>query len=393
MSAPRTVRATLAYSGVILRQLVRDRTALVFLVVLPIAIIVIIGSVFGGNEALRVGVTVLDDDPLTAPFVEALEEAEGFTVVRYDTEDDLRGAVRREAVGHGVLIGDGFADDLRAGGTAEVAHVVNPTDGDWFAVRTTVQGALDRVAIRTSAAAVVSSLTGGSFDAELAAVEERAGQAAAIEVVDVGDERVAELSAFALVAPQQLVLFVFVNSLGSAVALVVARRSGVLRRAFATRTRLGLLVFGVLLAWFLIALLQSLLIIVVGAVAFDVSWGEPLGATAVVLVYGAVGAGAGLLLGAVGRDEDRVSAIGPATGMVLGALGGCMVPLEVFPPAMLAVARLTPHYWAVTAWQQLVLDGDGIGAITGQLAVLGAFAVALLGAATLVLRRDLSHGT
>jgi ABC-2 type transport system permease protein len=386
-----TVRASLAYSAVILRQLVRDRAALFFLVVLPIAIIVIIGTVFGGVQTLQVGVVRVDDGDLAGRVVDELHAADGMRVTEYATEVELRKAVRREAVSEGIVIPAGFGADLRSNGTARLVHVVNPTDGDWFAIRTTVQGAVDRVAVRVGAAQVVARLTGTTADEALALVDTIASTSGpTTTTIDIGDDRVAELSRFALIAPQQLVLFVFVNSLGSAVALMTARRSGVLRRAFATRTPLAVLLVGLLLGWFSVALLESILIIAVGVVVFGVTWGDPLAAAALVVTFAAVGGGAGLLLGVLARNEDRVSAVAPMLGMTLGALGGCMVPLEIFSGPMLWVARLTPHYWAVSAWQRLVFDGEGIGAIAGSLGVLLGLAVVLITGATVALRRELT---
>lgn len=389
----RHARASFAYTSAVLRQLVRDRAALFFLIVLPIAIIVIIGTVFGGVESLRVGVVRADDGALSGRIVEQLDRADGVQVVDYGTEDELRGAVRRKAISHGVVLAAGTDAGLRSSETVTVVHVVDPTDGDWFAIRTTVQGLIDQVGTSVGAARVVTEVTGTSFDEALEIVDSLAPRTdPSATITDVGEDRVTELSRFALIAPQQLVLFVFVNAMASSVALVLARRSGVLRRAFATRTPLAVLLVGVLIAWFAIALLESVLIIAVGAVVFGVGWGDPVAASLLVVAFAAVGAGSGLLLGALGRDEDRVSAMAPMFGMVLGALGGCMVPLEVFSGPMLSVARLTPHYWAVTAWQSLVFDGAGVEAIAGSLAVLAAVAVVLIAGAVLALRRELTGG-
>jgi ABC-2 type transport system permease protein len=150
-----------------------------------------------------------------------------------------------------------------------------------------------------------------------------------------------------------------------------------------------MLTAGVAAGWFALAVLQSLIIVVVGALVFGVDWGDPLAATALVAVYAAVGAGVGLLTGAVGRDADRVGAIAPVIGIVLGALGGCMIPLEIFPPTMRAIAHAVPQYWAVTAWQRLIFDGAGIAGIAAPIAVLALFAIVFLGLAGLVLWRDL----
>ncbi len=98
------------------------------------------------------------------------------------------------------------------------------------------------------------------------------------------------------------------------------------------------------------------------------------------------------MVGSIGGNEDRVSAISPPVGIVLGALGGCMVPLEVFPDSMLSVAKVVPHYWAMTAWQRLVFDGDGLEAIAGPLLVLIGFASVFMVTASRALHRSFIRG-
>jgi linearmycin/streptolysin S transport system permease protein len=138
--------------------------------------------------------------------------------------------------------------------------------------------------------------------------------------------------------------------------------------------------------------LQSLIIVGVGALVFGVDWGDPVAAIVLIVVYALVGSGAGLLVGAIGRSEDRVSAIAPVTGIVLGALGGCMIPLEIFPPTMRTIAHVVPQFWAITAWQHLVFDGAGLGDVMVPVLVLAVFAAVFLGFAATVLRRDLAQG-
>ena len=65
---------------------------------------------------------------------------------------------------------------------------------------------------------------------------------------------------------------------------------------------------------------------------------------------------------------------------------------QFFPPSMLAIAHATPHYWAISAWQSLVIDGKGLDAIIGRLAVLVGFGIVLTAIAAVALRRDLTRG-
>jgi hypothetical protein len=53
------------------------------------------------------------------------------------------------------------------------------------------------------------------------------------------------------------------------------------------------------------------------------------------------------------------------------------------------IGHATPHAWAVDAWVTLLSRGGGLADIAGYLAILAAYAVALLGIASLRLRRSL----
>jgi ABC-2 type transport system permease protein len=382
------VRSTLAFTAVVLRQLVRDRTALFFVLVLPVAIMVIIGTTFGGEARIEVALWRAGDSELSRSIESSLREADGLRVRSPSDRGDAVRAVRRRQVAVAVLVPADLEQAIRSGGSASVELLFATGDDGVVTASRIVEGVLAAVDARLTAAQVVRDASDGAYDQLLAPADGTA--AVAVTVTDVGATRSGPTSRFSTTAPQNLVLFVFVNSMATAALLVKAKRSGVLRRSLATPTSVSALVLGMGLGWFVFAILQSAIILTVGRVLFDVRWGDPIAASLLVVAFAAVGCGAGLLVGAVGQDEDRASSVTPILGMVLGGLGGCMVPLEVFPPSMVQVARLTPHYWAVVGWEALIFEGAGVGDIWRSLAVLGAIAVASLTAATLILRRRLT---
>lgn len=392
------IRAAAAFTFVVLRQMVQDRTALFFTVALPIAIIVIIGTTFGGQSRIRVGLVEEGSGDVVTRLDDRLADAEGVEVVRYDTADELRRAVRRFTVEAGLVVPVDADAQLATTGTAGIGLLTLGTSEETVAVRRTLQGVIDDVGAPLGAAAFAAERAGVPFDQALARADDLAagstgsGTGITVTTTDVGDGIDRDVGRFAYTAPQNLVLFTFITALTSATVLVRARRSGILRRSLASPTALGVQLAGMAAGWFTLCLLQSVLIVVVGAVAFGVPWGDPLAASVLVVTFALVGCGAGLLVGAIGANEDRVGAITPIVGMVLGALGGCMVPAEIFPSSMLVVARLVPHYWAMQAWRSLVFDGAGLGAIAGDLAVLAAIGVALVTVATLLMRRTLLAG-
>jgi len=97
-----------------------------------------------------------------------------------------------------------------------------------------------------------------------------------------------------------------------------------------------------------------------------------------------------MLLGSALSNEEQAGAVAILLGLGLAALGGSMVPLEVFPPAVKTIAHLTPHAWGNDAFSSLLKHGGGLGDVLGNVGVLLAFAAVLIAAATWRLRRALT---
>jgi hypothetical protein len=80
---------------------------------------------------------------------------------------------------------------------------------------------------------------------------------------------------------------------------------------------------------------------------------------------------------------------GPPVGIALGMLGGCMWPLAIVPAPMRTFGHLFPQAWAMDTFIALIARNAGLAGILRQLAVLAAFAAALLALAAWRLRRTL----
>jgi ABC-2 type transport system permease protein len=128
------------------------------------------------------------------------------------------------------------------------------------------------------------------------------------------------------------------------------------------------------------------------AVLFQVAWGNPATTGLVVLLFGLAATGAAMVMGSVLRSAAQAGAVGVFLGLVLAALGGCMVPLEIFPPLMARIAHLIPHAWAIDALTASIADGAGPAGVMTELLVLAGYATGLLILAAGLLRRAMvSH--
>jgi ABC-2 type transport system permease protein len=81
----------------------------------------------------------------------------------------------------------------------------------------------------------------------------------------------------------------------------------------------------------------------------------------------------GLLIAAVARTEAQIGGIAALVLWVLGFLGGAFIPLFLINESMATLGQVTPHYWAVTGFYDLLTRGQGLGAILDSILVLLGF--------------------
>ncbi len=366
----------------------RDRTAIFFVVVFPMLLILLVGATFGGGFTPVIGIVDHEVGPFGEELIATLAEAEDVDVKRYSNETDLVNAVERGRAEAGLVIPAGYDTSLRNGSDVTLRFFGRPGS---FAqqLRTIVDAAVAQQSTRLTAARFAESrlrLPLGD------ALERAAGTVANVSGVQVkstsvGEELFGELTGtFDQGASTGLLLFIFLNSLTGAIGLIETRRLGVSRRMLSTPTSTGVILFGEAFGRLAIALTQGLIIVIGSALIFGVDWGNPAGAALVLIVFSLVGAGAGMLLGSVLSNDEQAIPVALLLGLGLAALGGSMMPLEIFPDTMRTIAHITPHAWGNDAFAELVQRNGQIVDILRELAVLAAFAVVLFSFATWRLR-------
>jgi len=375
-----------------LRRMFRVRTNIFFVFVFPMALILVLGATFGGSSSPRLGVVTQGSGPLGAALVRQLDRTPHLRVVTVPDPAAMLTQVERGNLEAGLVIPSGYDPAIRAGHAMILRYMARP-DQSSQQLGETVQGAVaQQAALLGAARFAVTEHSATSFDAGLA---EAARISPAVPPVSVTETTAGTalfprtLGQFDEGAWTELLLFLFLIALTGAVALIETRRLGMSRRMLATPTSPGTVIAGETLGRVLIAVIQAAVIIFGSALLFGVNWGQPIGVAAVVVLFALVGAGAGILLGTLFRNEQQAVGISLLLGLGLGALGGCMVPLEVFSPTMRQVAHITPQAWGNDAFARLVGHGASIIGILPQLGVLAAYAAVLLALATWRLRHVL----
>lgn len=375
-----------AFAQVALTRLVRDRTNVFFIVLFPLLLVLLIGMQFSGGDRVRIGIVDGAHGEVRTHLLAADVEVE---LVELGDEAAARGAVEDGDVDAAVLLPPEPAA-VTTTDTVEVTFIGSPDASD-MASRSLVAAAV--AAVDAPLRAQRALLATGTLDDPALATDlvlSTPVSGPQVSSTTVGEAGLAAefegLGQFDLGASTQLLLFVFITAMSGSAAVVQARRWGILDRVMAGPTAPSTVVAGLGLGQLAVAGIQALVIVAATSLLFGVDWGDPVASAAVVVVFSMVAAAAGLLLGAVLRNEEQVGGIAVPVSLGLAAIGGSMVPLELFPTTLRQVAHLTPHAWGNLAFAEIVRrDGTltdvlpQLGVLSGYALVLGAFAAFVLG--------------
>jgi ABC-2 type transport system permease protein len=310
----------------------RDRVALLVLLLLPILFTTGLSLIFGGsgNTALRLG---LVEGRGVDVWERALTE-KGARVERFDTDapQGTDAVIRLPAV-------DSSRPVVEADLGTERGYRA-------YALILSVQAELDGT---ESAARILSQEAPGATLPP-----------ASTEVEDLQVIRswkpVAE--GVLQVSPGMLVMFVLMSAAYSGEGMVYERLNGTLRRMQAAPVSGWQYLLGRLIGKSTIGFVQLLLLAGFGQLFFNVDWGK---APALLLLTGllfAICTGAfGLLLGVVSRTPEQLSSMATLACLSLAAIGGAWWPIEAAPVFLQAIGRLLPTGLAMKGFLGLIMSG------------------------------------
>lgn len=316
-----------------LRQRVRDKSVIIFALVVPLALMYVfsltIGSVTDPElEEVTVALSAPADDPLAGVLVDATL---GQDVVAVDArevdEPEVRRMIADEEATLGIIVPEGFTESVSAGSGA----VVDVIQGEGSGIETAVLiSVVEGVLARLDAGAVTAAAGAGAGlpPAELSRLADGVAAAApAISVVE-GEAASEQLSAYgALVAGQAGLFLLFTVGFG-VLGLVAEREGGTMARLLSMPMPSTRIVVAKGLVGFLLGVTATTVLLVLGSLFFDVTFGSPVAVG--VLVLGAVAAATSLMfvIAKVARTAEQANIAQSILAIVLGIAGGAFFPVS-----------------------------------------------------------------
>lgn len=413
-----------------LTRSLRSAFAIGMMVVAPLMLTGLIYFAFSGMsggepQMPRVAVGVVNDDtlPVDAPLEAALgvnirsmffdeSVASWITAADYPDAAAARQAVDRQEIGVAVIIPAGLTAAILEGSTdVEVLIVSDPTL------------TIGPQVVQNMVASLLDGVAGGGVAIQTLLERQQANQitpdpaqistwvseystwyaefqrnlfhhpAAAAMVLVAPTAGVVETvdpfqKTMALTMTGQMIFFAFFTGANSMMTILQEDEEGTLARLFTTPTDRTVILAGKFLAVLLMVILQGLVLMLAGRLAFGVEWGNPL--TAGLALTGQVIAATGLGVFLISFVKNTRQG-GPVLGgglTALGMLGGLFtanIPGGM-PEAFKALANFTPQGWVLKGWE-IALAGQPVSAMLVPVAIMLGMGIAMFAVGAGLFRR------
>jgi len=186
----------------------------------------------------------------------------------------------------------------------------------------------------------------------------------------------------------QMIFFAFFTGGNSMMSILQEHEEGTLARLFTTPTDRTKILMGKFVAVFITVLLQGVVLMIAGRLAFGVQWGKPISIALALTaqVFAAVGLGV-LLISFVKSTKQG----GPVLGgglTALGMLGGLFTANmpNALPEAMNMIANFTPQGWVLKGWR-MALDGSAAGDLLVPFIVTVAMGIVMFAVGAMMFKR------
>jgi ABC-2 type transport system permease protein len=369
------------------------KTELLFFLFLPLIFTLLLSVVLFGGGVNKIVMVVVDEDnsDISGKLVSLLQSSEAVAPSVLAQEKAQETFDNRDAAAI-LIIPSGMESSLKAGQTVSLDFTLDPSNNNGLAVQQEVQKAIGQIS-RSLAVANASTREAEQIQPFTDATQRQAyydqslatGQqmfdTAPVRIVITQPENAVEIQSqkeiqAAQASAGQLIIWVFIPLLGTSELMAYERVWGTLRRLVTTPTRKPTFLLGTITGQLSYGLIQMLMLVVIGVILLKVPWGQnPLALLLLLVSFGLAAVAMGTMLGTFTRTPSQANGLSISLGMVMGLLGGCMFPLEMFPPVVANVVKILPTTWAMMGMTQLTMYNAGLLQIVPYAAVLLGFSL------------------
>ena len=361
-------------------QIVRDPRTLMIIFIMPLLQLLLMG--FSASSDVRnVPLAVLDEDrsPAARDLLAAFRAADYFHI-DYDvtSESEMRKLIDGGKAGAGLIIPPGYGDKIASGQTADVGFVI---DGSDPSIASTGLAAAKQIALAKSTALLVDRAT-------------QLGQSSAVRsLIDMRTQvwyNPDLVSAYNMVPAMIGMILLFLTIQLTAAAVVRERERGTLEQLAVTPLTSAELMIGKLAPFVVIAMIDTVEIVIVGVLIFNV----PINGSLVLLfalssLFLATTLSLGLLISTIARTQREAQMNSMLFTLPAMFLSGFFFPIAAMPKVLQYASYAIPLRYFLIITRSVVLKGVGIDALVNEVVALVIFGVLITSLAVWRFRKTL----
>ena len=370
------MRAAIVIAARVLRQRLRDRSAIVFAVITPLGLALAFSMLIPNDfSSFHTHFVVVDGDGghvsaiLVNDVLGALEQAGVADTSTATSEAAAADAVRAGEAGAAILIPAGLTADVESGRPAQIRVL-----GGEFPVSLEIaRSAVSRFASDVGAVQLMvatTAVTGGGTDATTIAQAQAAiGDPSPIAVAETATEHLqAGLATFYGAA--MAIMFVFFATQYGSLALLADRQMGTLPRLLAAPVPPASIILGTSLAGLVLGLVSMTVMWAATTLLVGAAWGSPPLVAALIVAAVVAAMGISTLVATLARTPQQAGGLNAIVALSLAAVGGVFIPLSQAPEGLVVVSQITPHYWFLRGINALAAPSTGLAEILPSILVL-----------------------
>lgn len=372
-----------------LQIILKEKGTFFWLIILPIAFIVLYSSIFGGTANSKITVQYVDQDNSMSSkqFVQSINSIKGFVAVTDSKTsiDDQKLKIKNGKLASLLIIPKGFGDILQSGQQAKLefyrTSVVDQTVESTKALLDNIMSGYREGKVRSS----LSTLGKSTLQ-----IEQIMAPPIAINEVN---EDVKSITAATQFVPGMMVMFVFFIIITMVRGFIKERDSGMLARLRSTPMKPVHYLMGMWSSFAITVILQCTVLLGFGHFVYKLDVGDLTAIISIVIALAICATGIGLALSFFVKGENQGTALTQIIIMGGAALGGLWFPFDILPSFAQKIGVFTPQYWAQTGLQDVMVRGAQISNVAINIVVLLAFGVVGLAVALFRFRGYISSAT
>jgi ABC-2 type transport system permease protein len=364
-------------------RLLKKRQSYIVMFAMPLLFTFIFGSLMGGSAEEKMEILVVDEDAsaLSESLLEGLKVDNGIFLVKKTSAQEAAEFLETKKYPAAIFIQKGFQDQLQENRETLVSFQKIPELTTSTTVTSYLANKLAKMKIEVAAASEWSSYSGESWEVMYTGIAKQASS----EPVKIREVKVDEQGATAPKVSNMTerasgfaIMFVMIMMMSVTGTILEARKNGVWYRLLSTPAGKFEIALGYLLSFFLIGWIQFGVLMLATNLMFGVSWGDPLSVFVLVSALLLAIVGLGLFIAGMVKTVEQQASIGNLVVVATCMISGVYWPLEIEPLFMQKMAEFLPQTWAMRGFIEIIVSGDGIGAILDNLGILMGFAVLFL---------------